>query len=129
LAAADQETLKRAQDWAARGQLGEALALARDVADRNPDAADAQFVVAELSYRVASWATAVTYFKRGGLIADDQPLRLFYFSVSLYETGEREGAKEVLQRCLPRLKRTAYVDRYIDKILGGKSGTTPGMLP
>ena len=110
--------LDRAQDLAAQGQLAEAIALAREVADRNPGVAEAQFITAELAYRVSRWSDAVTYFRRGGDPGEDQPLRLFYLAVCLYEAGDRDHAAVAFRRSLPSLRRTSYVESYVTKILG-----------
>jgi tetratricopeptide (TPR) repeat protein len=118
LSASEHREIERSQDLAARGQLAEAIALARLVADRNPRVAEAQFITAELAYRVSRWSDAVTYFRRGGDPGDDQPLRLFYLAVCLYEAGDHDNAAVALRRALPSLRRTSYVESYVTKILG-----------
>jgi hypothetical protein len=39
-------------------------------------------------------------------------------AVSLYESGDAAGAAAALRRALPNLKRTPYVDSYVQKIQG-----------
>ena len=101
-----------------RNRLPEALQAAKRLADAYPDWVEAQHVTAELAYRQALWAEAVTYFKRGGDPGDREPLRLFYLSVSLFETGDKTGAAAVMKRCINKIQRNAYVDEYAVKILG-----------
>jgi tetratricopeptide (TPR) repeat protein len=112
------DELARAQELAAQDRLSEAFAVAQGVADAYPDAAEAQHVAAEIAYRGARWADSVAYFRRGGDPGVTQPLRLFYFAVALYENGDRQDAAATLQRCLPRIKNTDYVEQYRRKILG-----------
>jgi len=99
-------------------ELREAYQLAREVADLHPELKDAQHLAAEGAYRLSRWGDAATYFRRGGDPGDDEPERLFYLAVALFETGDPTGAAAVLKRSLANLKRTAYVDSYAKKILG-----------
>ncbi len=101
-----------------RNKIGEALVRARVLADEQPDVAEAQFTAAELAYRTLRWPEAVAYFRRGGDPGDERPLLLFYEAVSLYEAGDRAGAAVVLKRSLPNIRKTSYVESYINKILG-----------
>lgn len=114
---AEQAALREARDLAARNRLPDALAAARKLADAFPDWVEAQHTTAELAYRQARWADAVAYFERGGDPGDAQPLRLFYLSVSLFETGDRAGAVAAMKRCIDRIRHNAYVDDYAARIL------------
>jgi hypothetical protein len=99
-------------------ELRQAFELARSVADAHPDSKEAQHLAAEGAYRISHWSDATTYFHRGGDPGEDEPERLFYMAVSLYESGDPASAAAALRRALPNLKRTAYVESYIHKILG-----------
>ena len=100
------------------GRLDDALARSRSLADGQKDLAEAQFLAAEMAYRTRRFAEAVSYFRRVGDPGDGQPVLLFYYAVSLYETGDRKAAGPLLERSLPKIKRTAFVDGYVLKILG-----------
>ncbi len=100
-----------------REQLGDALAAARELADRYRQLTEPQHLAAEIAYRLSRWSEAVTYFERGGEPEPRHPDRLFYFAVALFETGNRAAAREMLERCLPSLERTAFVRSYVEKIL------------
>ncbi|MDX2000106.1 MAG: hypothetical protein SF066_20500 [Thermoanaerobaculia bacterium] len=102
-----------------RGDLDEPFRLAREVADTRASHREAQFLVAAIAYRSSRWAEAVRYFRRGG--EPDSAEMLFYLAVSLYETGDPEGAASALRRSLPGLERTPFVDGYVTKILPGTS--------
>lgn len=117
---AAQVELRDALVMASRGRLSEALAAARRLADAFPAWVEAQHATAELAYRQARWAEAVTYFQRGGDPGDGQPLKLFYLSVSLFETGDRAGAAAAMKRCTDRIRHSAYVDDYAARILAGR---------
>jgi tetratricopeptide (TPR) repeat protein len=99
--------------------LKRAFQLAREVADAHPDLSDAQHLAAEAAYRLSRWQDAANYFRRGGEPAADEPELLFYMAVAFYESGDKATAAKTLERCLPNLQRTPYVDAYAKKILGG----------
>lgn len=99
-------------------EIREAYQLAREVADAHPDLKEAQHLAAEGAYRISRWSDATTYFRRGGDPGENEPERLFYMAVSLYEQGDAAGAAAALKRALPNLKRTDYVDSYVRKIQG-----------
>jgi predicted Zn-dependent protease len=124
LSPAERADLDRARDQANAGDLDAALALARKVADARPDLAEPQHVAAEIAYRTSRWKEAVAYFRRGGDPGDGQPLLLFYEAVALYETGDRAGAAATLKRCLPNIRRTAFVEEYARKVLGDSAAVT-----
>jgi hypothetical protein len=99
-------------------ELRQAFELARAVADAHPGSKEAQLLAAEGAYRISRWNDAAAYFKRGGDPGDEQPERLFYMAVVLYESGDAPAAAAALKRSLPNLQRTPYVESYIHKILG-----------
>lgn len=111
--------------------LKQAFQLAREVADAHPDSLEAQHLAGEAAYRVSRWQDAAAYLQRGGGPREDEPERLFYLAVSLYESGNAQAAAEALRRSLPNLQRSPYIDSYTKKILGsepasGGGGTLPG---
>ena len=100
-------------------ELRQAFELARSVADSHPDSQEAQHLAAEGAYRISRWSDAALYFRRGGDPGEEEPERLFYMAVSLYESGDAAAASAAFKRALPNLKRTPYVESYMRKILGG----------
>ena len=115
--AGEQRELNAIQELVRQNKIGDALHRAQQLADAQPDLPEAQFVAAELAYRTLRWPEAVAYFRRGGDPGDARPLLLFYEAVSLYEAGDQVGAAAVLKRALPNIRRTSYVESYIQKIL------------
>jgi tetratricopeptide (TPR) repeat protein len=124
LSPAERADLDRARELASAGDLDAAFALARKIADARPDLAEPQHLAAEIAYRTNRWKDAVAYFRRGGDPGDGQPLLLFYSAVALYETGDRAGAAAALKRCLPNIRRTAFVEEYARKVLGDSAAVT-----
>jgi tetratricopeptide (TPR) repeat protein len=98
--------------------LKRAFQLAREVADAHAEAAETQHLAAEAAYRLSRWQDAAAYFRRAGEPGADQPELLFYMAVALYESGDKTAAAGALQRSLPNLQKTPYVESYAKKILG-----------
>jgi hypothetical protein len=116
--AAEQHELNEIKELVRSNKVEEALLRARKLADAREDLVEAQFLAAEIAYRTAQFREAAAYFRRGGDPGDARPLLLFYQAVSLYEVGELDKAVPVLQRALPNIRHTAYVEAYAQKILG-----------
>jgi len=90
---------------------------ARALADTHPDWPEVQRVAGLLAARSASYPEAVTYYRKSGEPAEDQPVELFYLSVALFETDQLEAAAATLRRALPGLDQNREVRRYIRQIL------------
>lgn len=101
-----------------KNELEEAFKISRQVSDAHADLKEAHHIAGEAAYRLRRWSDALQYFRRGGDPGDDQPERLFYLAVTLYESGDAAGAAAAMKRALPNLQRTSYVDTYTQKILG-----------
>ena len=122
-----QAELDRVGELARANKLEEANAAARRAADAHPESPEAQLLAGEMAYRTSRWPDAVFYFRRGGGPPDSTPVLLFYYAVVLYETGDRAGAAAALKRSLPNLRRTEFVELYVNKILG--TSTSPPQKP
>ncbi len=79
---------------------------------------EAHFLAAEIAYRASRWQDAVRHFEAAGDPGDGNPRLLFYLSISQYEAGDRAAAQRTLERCIDRLSRSPFVERYRIRILG-----------
>ncbi len=127
LPSADETTLARAQSMLSRArtaaEIEEAYDVASELAARYPNHPRVQHTTAEIAYRASRWTDAVRYFRRGGDPGEAQPLLLFYYAVSLWESGNRQEAAAVMRRCDGKLRPTPFVQAYRDKILGAPTGS------
>jgi Flp pilus assembly protein TadD len=101
----------------------EPLRLARELADRYPRLRDVQHLAAEIAYRASRWSEAVEFFGRGGTPSAERPELSFYEAVARFETGDLAGARAALERALPQIQRTPFVERYVSRIRGSASGS------
>ncbi len=74
-----------------------------------------QHTAAEIAYRASRWATPCATFAAAAIPAKAQPLLLFYFAVSLWESGSQQEAAAVMRRCDGKLRPTPFVQAYRDK--------------
>lgn len=102
---------------------------ASELADNHRELAELQHLAAEIAYRASRWLDAVRLFERGGDPGDAKPLLLFYWAVSLFESGNRPAAETVFLRALPKLNRTPLVEAYRAKILPPASTPPTAPLP
>ncbi len=84
-----------------------------------PDNRQAQLLAAEVAYLRSDWPRAVSYFRRAGELQPGEDHLVFYLAVALYETGQTAEAAALLRPVAPRLERTGFVARYIERILAG----------
>lgn len=115
---AELEALRR-QSNAARSveELQQVAAAAQALRSRFPASVEPLYIAGEAAYRASEWQRATEYLRAAGDPPDDRPELLFYLSVALHESGDREAAAEVLRRALPNLERTPIVERYRHEIL------------
>ena len=114
----EKATLAKVEELVARGEIADAFVLVRPLADAHRELRSVQHLAGELAYRTRNWRAAVAYFEQGGDPGNDQPQRLFYLAVSLYESGDHAAAAVQLKRCLPLIQHTPYVEECVEKILG-----------
>ena len=48
---------------------------------------------------------------------------MFYGAVALFESGRVAESRTLLNRALPRVARSAYVDQYASRILNARAGS------
>ncbi len=119
-ARAEIERLVELLQTGTRDDLEAVQSEAHRLADDNPQQIEVQLLAAEIAYRLSRWDAAITYFDRAGVFESGRPEHQFYLAVSLYESGDRATAQEMLRICLPQLEQTEFVRVYSQRI--GSSG-------
>ena len=72
------------------------------------------------AYRISRWSDAATYFRRGGDPGEDEPERLFYMAVSLYESGTPPAPPPPSSARCPTSSGPPTSSPTAQKILGGQ---------
>ncbi len=107
---------QRLRQLSPRDDSVEVMILAQSISDRYLHSKDVQVLAGELAYRLSRWDLAIKFFDRAGKLTKKQPDLLFYFAVSLFETGQVDAARQSLREALPRLQRTPFVESFIARI-------------
>jgi tetratricopeptide (TPR) repeat protein len=108
----------------AMGDLERAGALVEEVLATHPGHREAELLGGEIAYRGSRWSEAVRHFETAGDPGDERCHLVFYYAVSLYESGRPDEAAAQMERCDGRLDSSAFVDRYRNLILrAGPSAT------
>lgn len=97
-------------------EITRAYALTSKLALDYPTHPQSNLLAAQGAYRAAQWGQAVTFFEASGGPTDAEPLLLFYYAVALYETGNPRQAATLIDRALPQIRRTPFVDSYVARI-------------
>jgi tetratricopeptide (TPR) repeat protein len=100
------------------------LAEAEALASSRPERSDLWHFAAEIAYRGSRWTDVVRLIERGGSPAPNAAALGFYYAVALYETGQRDAAARAIERALPGLQRTPFVDGYVARILAAGGGAS-----
>lgn len=100
-------------------QVQEALDAARQLVARFPQDRKALWLAGEAAYRSAAWHEAVDFFSRSGDIRE--PQHQFYFAVALYETGQKEQARQWFLKCEAKLAKSTFLEYYRRLILGSEN--------
>lgn len=94
-------------------------ALARDAASR-----PLRLALLEAATLSSNWTIAALEVPKLQPFTQSEPAYMFYAAVALHETGKTAEARVLLNRALPRLTRTAYVNYHVDRILGTRSANS-----
>jgi Flp pilus assembly protein TadD len=110
------DELRRAESYAASGDITSAAAIYDRLLDAPDASRDVLIEVATGLYRIDAFERAVVAFRRiGELQRGEEDLR-YYHAVSLFETGAYDEAKKELNCALPFLELTADVAHYREMI-------------
>lgn len=100
----------------ARDRFEDTYDSVRSLANRHAGWAEAQHLAAELAYRLSLWDDAVSYFQRAEKIVSQKPDLQFYLAVALYKSGDREAAANMLDRCVPHIQPSDFVQFWVARI-------------
>ena len=124
LPATDRSRLDQARQLLLSASRIEDLQTPRQIASElislHPDSREVRFLAAEVAYRGSQWAEAIRHFQHVEPPRPEETLLLFYYAVSLFESGEQDKAIPALRSVLPLIEQTPFVDSYVQRILGSE---------
>jgi tetratricopeptide (TPR) repeat protein len=111
------ETIEKAKDLLAQNKNEEALRVLKDLVAQSPSRAARKYLL-HAATRTHNWQTAVAQVPSLEPFKLGEEVTMFYAAVALYQAGKVADARPLLERSLPGINPSPYVDSYKQKILG-----------
>ncbi|HQR47047.1 MAG TPA: tetratricopeptide repeat protein [Thermoanaerobaculia bacterium] len=113
-----EKELTEARELLKGGRYAEARALLAPLAKSDPKNREANKLLLEAALLTRDWKLCAAEAAALEPFLDGEEPSMFYAAVGLYETGNVEGARTLLERARPRIESAPFVDYYTKKILG-----------
>jgi hypothetical protein len=104
-----------------QGHAVEAAALLRQAVAREPQRRDLRLALLEAASLSSNFPLAADQLPRLRPFTDAETAPMFYAAVSLFETGYVNEARQFLDRALPKIVHSPYVDYYAKKIYASRT--------
>jgi len=111
------ETIEKGKDLLEQNKNDEALAILRDLVARSPSRAARKYLL-HAATRTHNWQTAVRQVPFVAPFKAGEEVTMFYAAVALYHMGKVSDARLLLERALPGINPSHYVESYKQKIFG-----------
>lgn len=112
------DLLRRANGLIDQKRPSDAASLLVEALRTSPTRRDLRLALLKAASMSSQWQLGASQVPALLPFGDAESVYMFFAAVSMYETGQRAEARELLDRALPRLSRSAYVDQYARKITG-----------
>ena len=112
------EAVAKAQRLLAENRNNEAMTTLSDLVAGVPEYRFGHLLLLHAATRTHEWHTAVEQIPYLEPFRDGEDVTMFYAAVALYHTGSLTPARRILQRALPKLTPSPYVESYKQRILG-----------
>ncbi len=97
----------------------DAVRFLSDAIAREPGRRPLRLLLLQAATTSANWNIAAAQVAALKPFGETESVSMFYGAVAMFETGRLPEARDLLNKSLPRLTRSAYVDQYVKKINGG----------
>ena len=100
------------------GKAEEALSRLRAAVQTEPANRALRLGLLEAAVLSKDWQTAVSQVPKVSPLATGEELYMFYSSVALYETGQKDEARPLMERARDHMVPSPIVNHYVKTILG-----------
>jgi len=100
------------------GKFADAESRLRAAVDANPASRPLRLALLEAAVLAKDWQTAASQLPSIMPLETGEELYMFYSSVALYETGQKEQARPLMERARARMVPSPLVNYYLKTILG-----------
>jgi hypothetical protein len=115
--ASDADSIEKAKDLLGRNKNDEAFSLLRELVGRAPSRTARKYLL-HAATRTHNWQTAAAQIPLVQPFKTGEEVTMFYAAVALYQTGKTAEARPLLEKSLPGINPSPYVDSYKQKIMG-----------
>lgn len=95
----------------------EALEVLAPAIATDPENRELRILMLQVASLVKRWDVAAAQVPRLTPLADSEPVAMFFAAVALFETKQLEPARQLMERALPRVTKSPYVDYYGKRVL------------
>lgn len=124
--AAPARTSKQAMDEATQlvgaRRFAEAVTLLADAVGRDGGNRELRLMLMQSAALALNWPVAAAQVPLVSPFRDSEPVSMFYAAITLYETGRLTDSRQLLNRALPKLSRSPFVEEYASRI-NSRSGS------
>jgi tetratricopeptide (TPR) repeat protein len=111
------EAIAKARELLQQNKNDEALTILRDLVGRAPSRL-ARILLIHAATRSHDWRLSAAQIPFVQPFNDGEEVTMFYAAVALYRTGKVAEARPLLERALPGINPSTYVESYKQKIIG-----------
>lgn len=111
------ETIEKAKGLLGQNRNDEALRMLKDLVARTPSRTARKYLL-HAATRTHNWQMAAAQVPQLEPFRTGEEVTMFYAAVALYQTGKLAEARPLLERSLPGVNPSPYVESYKQRILG-----------
>ncbi len=112
------DVLETAERLVHEGRYRDALRNLQSAETKDPKNRALHLEILEAAVLAKDWNVARPQVNLVAPFASGEELYMFYASVALYESGQKDAAKEYMERARPRMVSSPMVDYYLKAVLG-----------
>jgi tetratricopeptide (TPR) repeat protein len=111
------ETIEKAKTLLNQNRNDEAYKMLTELVAKEPSRTARKYLL-HAATRTHNWQIAASQVPRIEPFKTGEEVTMFYAAIALYQTGKLADARPLLERSLPGINPSPYVDSYKQKILG-----------
>ena len=117
------EAVAEAQTLITANRVPEAITILNEAVIRDQSRRDLRLLLLQSAILTKNWNLGAAQVNALQPFLDSEPVFMFYGAVALFESGRVAESRTLLNRALPRVARSAYVDQYASRILNARTGS------
>ena len=104
-------------------KYAEAVSVLSEAVGRDGSNRELRVMLMQSAALAKNWPVAAAQVPLVQPFQDSESVAMFYAAITLFETGRLTDARSHLNRSLPNLTRSPFVEEYAARISGSRSGS------